>query len=159
MSPSLNNEKIFAEQRTRGEWQICGLKGKLEWGWWQVWVVYVVTQPKHTRPLCSSSCLRRSPVEHIFSQWPQWRNLQMVVVVSRWFGGILLGPDRFKHINNSARCLLDTCGYIKGSGQAGSQNDKQKLQSKGASQKGKRRWFFVSTDMKVKFMCFQKKET
>lgn len=65
--------------------------------------------------------------------------VNVVVVVSRWFGGILLGPDRFKHINNSARCLLDTCGYIKGSGQAGSQNDKQKLQSKGASQKGKRR--------------------
>ncbi len=28
----------------------------------------------------------------------------VVVVVSRWYGGIQLGPDRFKHINNSARC-------------------------------------------------------
>ena len=29
-----------------------------------------------------------------------------VVVVSRWYGGIHLGPDRFKHINNCARALL-----------------------------------------------------
>eukprot|EP00897_Mesotaenium_endlicherianum_P006220 jgi/Mesen1/5626/ME000282S04773 len=36
----------------------------------------------------------------------------VVVVVSRWFGGTLLGPDRFKFISNSARSLLDTCGYI-----------------------------------------------
>lgn len=37
----------------------------------------------------------------------------VMVVVSRWFGGILLGPDRFKHINNAARQLCDQCGYIK----------------------------------------------
>ncbi|XP_069477029.1 protein IMPACT isoform X2 [Ambystoma mexicanum] len=30
----------------------------------------------------------------------------VMVVVSRWYGGILLGPDRFKHINNCARTLL-----------------------------------------------------
>jgi putative IMPACT (imprinted ancient) family translation regulator len=30
----------------------------------------------------------------------------VMVVVSRWFGGILLGPDRFKDINNCARSLL-----------------------------------------------------
>lgn len=30
----------------------------------------------------------------------------VMVVVSRWYGGILLGPDRFKHINNCARNLL-----------------------------------------------------
>ncbi|KAJ7299731.1 hypothetical protein O6H91_Y167500 [Diphasiastrum complanatum] len=42
--------------------------------------------------------------------------LDVVVVVSRWFGGILLGPNRFKHINNAARSLLSACGYIKGSG-------------------------------------------
>ena len=38
----------------------------------------------------------------------------VVVVVSRWFGGTLLGPSRFTHINNAARQLLDECGYIKG---------------------------------------------
>ncbi|KAM7410354.1 hypothetical protein PAMA_001679 [Pampus argenteus] len=35
----------------------------------------------------------------------------VVVVVSRWYGGILLGPDRFKHINNSARNILVEEGY------------------------------------------------
>ena len=29
-----------------------------------------------------------------------------VVVVSRWYGGVHLGPDRFKHINNCARTLI-----------------------------------------------------
>ncbi|KAG0369788.1 hypothetical protein BC939DRAFT_504082 [Gamsiella multidivaricata] len=37
----------------------------------------------------------------------------VVVVVSRWYGGIPLSADRFKHINNAARQLLDECGYIK----------------------------------------------
>ncbi|KAI8050033.1 ribosomal protein S5 domain 2-type protein [Thamnidium elegans] len=36
----------------------------------------------------------------------------VVVVVSRWFGGIHLGPDRFKNINNVARNSLETCGFI-----------------------------------------------
>uniref|UniRef100_UPI00358F5605 protein IMPACT isoform X2 n=1 Tax=Myxine glutinosa TaxID=7769 RepID=UPI00358F5605 len=39
----------------------------------------------------------------------------VVVVVSRWFGGILLGPDRFKHINNCARSLLLVHGYLPSS--------------------------------------------
>nr|XP_020641401.1 protein IMPACT isoform X2 [Pogona vitticeps] len=30
----------------------------------------------------------------------------VLVVVSCWYGGILLGPDRFKHINNCARNIL-----------------------------------------------------
>ncbi|GAQ86006.1 hypothetical protein KFL_002650020 [Klebsormidium nitens] len=40
----------------------------------------------------------------------------VMVVVSRWFGGTLLGPDRFKHINNVARAILEECGHIKGKG-------------------------------------------
>ncbi|KND02195.1 uncharacterized protein SPPG_02682 [Spizellomyces punctatus DAOM BR117] len=36
-----------------------------------------------------------------------------VVVVSRWYGGIQLGPARFKHINNVARTLLEHCGFIQ----------------------------------------------
>ncbi|KAF9953466.1 hypothetical protein BGZ72_005385 [Mortierella alpina] len=36
----------------------------------------------------------------------------VVVVVSRWYGGIPLSADRFKHINNAARQLLDECGFI-----------------------------------------------
>ncbi|XP_028300596.1 protein IMPACT isoform X2 [Gouania willdenowi] len=35
----------------------------------------------------------------------------VLVVVSRWYGGILLGPDRFKHINNCARNILVEEGY------------------------------------------------
>lgn len=35
----------------------------------------------------------------------------VAVIVSRWFGGVLLGPDRFKLICNSARKLLEENGY------------------------------------------------
>lgn len=31
----------------------------------------------------------------------------VAVVVSRWFGGVLLGPDRFRLINNCARKVLE----------------------------------------------------
>lgn len=37
----------------------------------------------------------------------------VVVVVSRWYGGTLLGPVRFTLINNAARILLEDCGYDK----------------------------------------------
>ncbi|XP_071785204.1 protein IMPACT-A-like [Asterias amurensis] len=36
----------------------------------------------------------------------------VVVIVTRWFGGIMLGPDRFKHINNAARNTLQEHGFI-----------------------------------------------
>lgn len=35
-----------------------------------------------------------------------------LVVVSRWYGGIQLGPDRFRHINNAARQVLLQAGFI-----------------------------------------------
>ncbi|KAI4470186.1 impact-related [Holotrichia oblita] len=35
------------------------------------------------------------------------------VVVSRWYGGVQLGPDRFRHINNAARQVLGEAGVIK----------------------------------------------
>ena len=50
--------------------------------------------------------------------WPAARNV--VVVVSRWYGGVLLGPSRFGIINNTARQLLEELGYIVGSGSGGS---------------------------------------
>eukprot|EP00884_Botryococcus_braunii_P006220 jgi/Botrbrau1/1559/Bobra.0107s0046.1 len=50
----------------------------------------------------------------------------VVVVVSRWYGGVLLGPARFTHINNAARNLLSAEGYIKQEGQAGSGARKKK---------------------------------
>lgn len=37
----------------------------------------------------------------------------LVVIVTRWYGGVHLGPARFTHINNAARTLLDRCGYIQ----------------------------------------------
>ncbi|XP_029356907.1 protein IMPACT isoform X1 [Echeneis naucrates] len=42
----------------------------------------------------------------------------VMVVVSRWYGGILLGPDRFKHINNCARNILVEEGYTSSSDEA-----------------------------------------
>lgn len=37
----------------------------------------------------------------------------IVVVVSRWFGGILLGPSRFACINNAARNAIEQCCLVK----------------------------------------------
>ncbi|KAH7887447.1 hypothetical protein F5I97DRAFT_1925899 [Phlebopus sp. FC_14] len=36
----------------------------------------------------------------------------VLVVVTRWFGGIHLGPDRFKHINHAARNALEIGGFL-----------------------------------------------
>ncbi|KAI6024451.1 ribosomal protein S5 domain 2-type protein [Pisolithus marmoratus] len=36
----------------------------------------------------------------------------VLVVVTRWFGGIQLGPDRFKHINHAARNALEAAGFL-----------------------------------------------
>ncbi|KAI1891374.1 hypothetical protein AGOR_G00143160 [Albula goreensis] len=52
----------------------------------------------------------------------------VMVVVSRWYGGILLGPDRFKHINNCARNILveNYKDLAEDSSKAGGRNKKQK---------------------------------
>ncbi|XP_043079325.1 protein IMPACT isoform X5 [Puntigrus tetrazona] len=53
----------------------------------------------------------------------------VLVVVSRWYGGILLGPDRFKHINNCARNILLQEGYTDASeetSKAGGKNRRPK---------------------------------
>lgn len=39
----------------------------------------------------------------------------VLVVVTRWYGGIRLGSDRFRHINNSARQVLEKAGMITNS--------------------------------------------
>ncbi|XP_040576341.1 protein IMPACT-B [Lepeophtheirus salmonis] len=36
----------------------------------------------------------------------------VLVIVSRWYGGVQLGPDRFKHINNAARIVLEENGLL-----------------------------------------------
>ncbi|KAJ1609308.1 ximpact-like protein [Cryptosporidium canis] len=53
------------------------------------------------------------------------------VMVSRWYGGIQLGPDRFKHINNAARQILEKSGLIgKTETQNKSQSVKKRIQRK-----------------------------
>lgn len=37
----------------------------------------------------------------------------VLIVVTRYFGGILLGADRFKHINQAARNALDLGGFLE----------------------------------------------
>lgn len=36
----------------------------------------------------------------------------ILVVVSRWYGGVHLGPDRFRFINNAARQVIEKAGLI-----------------------------------------------
>ena len=36
----------------------------------------------------------------------------VMVVVTRWYGGTQLGPSRFKYINNAARFALEEAGLI-----------------------------------------------
>jgi putative IMPACT (imprinted ancient) family translation regulator len=36
----------------------------------------------------------------------------VLVVVTRFYGGIQLGPDRFKHINHVARKALEVGGFL-----------------------------------------------
>lgn len=50
----------------------------------------------------------------------------VMVVVSRWYGGIQLGPDRFKHINNCARNLLIEEGYNEPAGEVSKMPVKRK---------------------------------
>ena len=37
----------------------------------------------------------------------------VLVVVTRWFGGTLLGSDRFKHIKQAARDALEVGGFLE----------------------------------------------
>jgi len=53
-------------------------------------------------PLCIDARLNR-PVKDVNN---------VLVVVTRIFGGIHLGPDRFKHINQAARNALEVGGFL-----------------------------------------------
>ncbi|KAF6257173.1 ribosomal protein S5 domain 2-type protein [Scenedesmus sp. NREL 46B-D3] len=53
-----------------------------------------------------------------------------VVVVSRWFGGVLLGPARFGLINNTARQLLEKTGFLKAGDNSSSKQGGSKKQQK-----------------------------
>lgn len=47
----------------------------------------------------------------LFLQILNFQNV--LVVVTRWYGGIHLGHDRFRHISNAARQVLDMAGLIQ----------------------------------------------
>lgn len=47
---------------------------------------------------------------HLITIMDLWN---VMVVVSRWFGGTHIGPDRFKHINSSARDAIVKAGWIE----------------------------------------------
>ncbi|KAH9586957.1 hypothetical protein MS3_00004882 [Schistosoma haematobium] len=46
----------------------------------------------------------------------------VAVMVSRWYGGIQLGPDRFKHINNVARLLLTEHKFLSNTSDVSNNN-------------------------------------
>ncbi|XP_075069540.1 protein IMPACT isoform X2 [Mixophyes fleayi] len=54
----------------------------------------------------------------------------VMVVVSRWYGGILLGPDRFKHINNCARNILVEHNYTNSAEESSKNLGKNKSHTK-----------------------------
>ncbi|KAF8897923.1 imprinted and ancient [Infundibulicybe gibba] len=50
----------------------------------------------------------------------------VLVVVTRYFGGIHLGPDRFKHINQAARNALEIGGFLEEPGDSKKSNGRAK---------------------------------
>ena len=52
------------------------------------------------------------------------------VMVSRWYGGTQLGPDRFKHINNVARDLLEKSGFLETTGSSNTNSKKKGKRNK-----------------------------
>ncbi|KAM0748824.1 UPF0029-domain-containing protein [Meredithblackwellia eburnea MCA 4105] len=53
--------------------------------------------------------------------------MNVVVVVTRWYGGIHLGSDRFRHINAAARDALDAGGFIEDQPPAKKKTGKKKV--------------------------------
>lgn len=60
--------------------------------------------------------------------------VNVMVVVTRWYGGIQLGPARFKHINNAARDALVKGGFVQDGPSASESNSGS---SKPSGRKGK----------------------
>jgi putative IMPACT (imprinted ancient) family translation regulator len=50
----------------------------------------------------------------------------VLVVVSRWYGGVKLGPDRFRIINGAARDALAKGGFDRAEQAGGQSKDKKK---------------------------------
>ena len=58
---------------------------------------------------------------HLMQLMDAWN---VLVVVTRWYGGVKLGPDRFRVINNVARDAIVRGGFVK-------ENEKAKAKGKG----------------------------
>lgn len=54
-----------------------------------------------------------SRILHLMQLMDLWN---VMVVVTRWYGGVQLGPDRFRLINSSARDAFVKAGFVKESG-------------------------------------------
>jgi len=60
----------------------------------------------------------------------------VLVVVTRYFGGIHLGPDRFKHINQAARNALDKGGFLDAEEEdRGGSREKKRIQARHKNKK------------------------
>jgi ubiquitin-protein ligase len=66
---------------------------------------------------------------HLMQLMDVWN---VVVVVTRWYGGTKLGPDRFRIINSVARDALVKGGFVK------TEEDKAHEKEKGGKKKGKK---------------------
>ncbi|KAJ5723602.1 hypothetical protein N7488_001637 [Penicillium malachiteum] len=60
---------------------------------------------------------------HVMQLMDVWN---VLVVVSRWYGGIHLGPARFRFINDVGRDALVKGGFVRGDNSAGSDKGKKK---------------------------------
>jgi hypothetical protein len=75
-------------------------------------------------------------VLHLMQVMDVW---DVMVVVSRWYGGVLLGPDRFRVINSAARGALVLGGFVAGAGAgAGEKEGKDGKEGGGGGKKGRR---------------------
>jgi len=54
----------------------------------------------------------------------------VMVIVSRWYGGIMLHGDRFKHISNAGRDALEAGGFLPNQIQPGQSVSKKKSRKK-----------------------------
>lgn len=61
--------------------------------------------------------------------------VNVMVVVTRWYGGIQLGPARFKHINNAARDSLVKGGFVKSGDEQTTSTTEAKPTGKGTGNK------------------------
>jgi len=69
----------------------------------------VRTPLQFVRVLTLHLLLTQTTLENV--RWTKSKANNVLVVVSRWYGGIHLGPDRFRLINNSAREVMMECGF------------------------------------------------